>query len=183
MQTSVRTNAKDSFYTQVEAGVCDIQYIFCNNMVSVVVMMCDRTLSSRLYQQSTHRVHARWFIQGSHALVNFKFKDISRTFQVHYPQIQGRNVGTHLKWEQGHIMSPCKIYCYSFHASNDYAKKNFFCIYFWPCDRSDILFVVFLFCIDLKNIRYILYCILKWSDINFCMDFIEKSLGSCNHKF
>ncbi len=49
--------------------------------------------------------------------------------------------------------------------------------------RSDIIFVVFVFCIKLKNIQYILYCIQKLSDINFCMDFIEKSFGSCNQKF
>ncbi len=45
-----------SFSTKVEAGVCDIQYIFWDSMVtvSVVVMMGDLILSSRLYHQITH---------------------------------------------------------------------------------------------------------------------------------
>ncbi len=39
MNTSARTTADDSFSTQVESGVCDIQYIFYDNIVSVAVMM------------------------------------------------------------------------------------------------------------------------------------------------
>ncbi len=60
MQTSARTTADDFvLLVKVEAGVCDIQYIFCDNMVSVVVMMCDLTLSNRLkaYHQITHVTH------------------------------------------------------------------------------------------------------------------------------
>ncbi len=39
VNTSARTTAGDSFSTQVESGVCDIQYIFYDNIVSVVVIM------------------------------------------------------------------------------------------------------------------------------------------------
>ncbi len=54
VQTSARTTADDSFPTQDESGVCDIQYIFCDNMVTVFVIMCNLTLSSSLYHQITH---------------------------------------------------------------------------------------------------------------------------------
>ena len=92
----------------------------------------------------------------------------------------------------GHISSESKVTsCYLvkwivtvFMCQRQLCKKLFLLHLFLAIwQRSDILFVIFLFCIKLKNIRYILYCILKWSDINFCMDFIEKSLGSCNQSF
>ncbi len=54
VQTSACTTADDSFPTQDESGVCDIQYIFCDNMVTVFVIMCNLTLSSSLYHQITH---------------------------------------------------------------------------------------------------------------------------------
>ncbi len=57
MQTSARTTADNSFSTQVESGVCDIQYIFCDNVVSAVVMMCDLTLSDIRQVDYTTKSH------------------------------------------------------------------------------------------------------------------------------
>ncbi len=45
-----------------------------------------------------HQHTAVILLQGSHTLVNFKFKDLSRNFQVQYPPIQGLNVGTHFNF-------------------------------------------------------------------------------------